>query len=230
MAQLQQANDVTTLKNILELIEEQQHTEALDLLQQHEFSAPYVLMQRQIEAELLVSMGERDRAERLYLLLIREYPEHIEPKFSLSQLYQTTGRANQALLIMNQVLETNPDFYMAWNNLGNIYRDLHNYTQAIECFKKALTLKEGYIPSICNLCLVYLDYQAPQLCIDLALKTLAIDPEIPLLYSHLAKAYLTLNLIDKAKETVQTGLSYEPRLNSLLLLEEDLFKKTKINS
>jgi tetratricopeptide (TPR) repeat protein len=218
----QQNNDIKTLNTILECIDNQQANEALILLREHQFSQDYLFIQRQIEAELLASIGENDRAERLYLMLIREYPEKFEPKFALSQFYQKNGRLAQALTIINQVLETNPDFYMAWNNLGNIYRDLKEYTQAIESFKKSLSLKEDYIIALSNLCLVYLDVNAPQLTIDLAQKTLLTYPSNAFLYSHLAKAYLKLNMIDKAKKAIEDGLSYDPLLNTLLMLNDQI--------
>jgi tetratricopeptide (TPR) repeat protein len=218
------SSDILTLKNVLNLIDQQQKTQALELLNSHQFSGDYILTQRQIEADLLASMGERDRSERIYLMLMREYPDRFEPKFALCQLYQNAGRYAQALSIMNQILEEKPDFYMAWNNLGTIYRDLKEYSHAIESFNKSISLKNDYMPSVCNLCLTYLDIKKPELCIELAEKTLLTHPHIGMIYSHLAKAHLFLNSLEKAKNAVKIGLSYDPMLNTLIELEDQLFK------
>jgi len=49
----------------------------------------------------------------------------------------------------------NPDDFMAWNNLGNIYRDLVNFQLAHNAYKKSLEINSNYIPAYLNLVNLY---------------------------------------------------------------------------
>jgi len=65
--------------------------------------------------------------------------------------YYASGDLDKAFDTYSRVLDVNPDDYIAWNNLGNVYRDQFNYQAAREAYEKALELNPNYIPSYLNL-------------------------------------------------------------------------------
>jgi|GEM_PF-5007056 len=62
---------------------------------------------------------------------------------------------NEAIKIFEEVIEINPRYAVAYNNLGASYYRLKKYDKAIEAFKKAISLKENYIKAYINLATSY---------------------------------------------------------------------------
>ena len=54
-----------------------------------------------------------------------------------------------------QATNLNPDDFMAWNNLGNVYRDLVNFQLAHDAYNKSLEINSNYIPAYLNLVNLY---------------------------------------------------------------------------
>ncbi len=220
-AELKQSRDRLVLQEIIELMSHNQNSQAYTLFQEHSFEQTSMI-QRQIEAELLSSMGEKDRAERVYLSIIREFPEAIEPQFSLASLYQQSGRIQQSIEILTRLIEKDNNFYLAWNNLGNLHRDSKNYAQALECYEKAISIKHDYAPSLCNLSLTLIDLNRTQECISRCEDLINNFSQHPLIYHHLALAYLKQEQKDKAIESLRKGLELDPYFQPLVLLNAKL--------
>lgn len=220
-AELKQSRDRLVLQEIIELMSHNQTSQAYSLFQEHSFEQTSMI-QRQIEAELLCTMGEKDRAERIYLSMIREFPDAMEPQFSLASLYQQSGRFQQAIEILKNLIQKDDNFYLAWNNLGNLYRDSKDYQKALECYEKAISIKHDYTPSLCNLSLTLIDLNQTQACISRCEDLIKNFAQHPLIYHHLSLAYLKQEQKDKALEAVHHGLELDPYFQPLILLNNKL--------
>jgi tetratricopeptide (TPR) repeat protein len=64
-----------------------------------------------------------------------------------------SGLKNLDLAIANfqKVLEINPKDFMAWFNIGNIYKEKEDYDSEIESYKKALLIKPDHVQSYNNM-------------------------------------------------------------------------------
>ena len=214
----QRQQNVETLQQVLSLLENNQSKKALDILDSSQFIDDFELIRKQIEAEILVSLNEHNRAECAYLSIIREHPENTDTKFALSQLYQKNGRLSQANIILDEVIALDPKHFMAWNNKGNIERSLKNIDTAIECYKKSLDIEPGYTLAMNNLCLIYSDTHRYQEVIDLGLKVVEDCPKMVPIYEMLHQAYLEINSEHEAEQLVCLAIERcgeDPRLISL---------------
>ena len=169
--ELKQSN-IETLKKTLSLLENKQGRQALELLEYTTFVEEFDLMKKQIQAEILASLHENNRAECAYLAIIRQYPDNNDTKFALSQLYQNSGRFSQALEILNDVLELDSEHFMAWNNKGNILKQLKRHPEAIESYQQSLRVKPDYSIALTNLCLALSEDKQLDSALDTGLKAL----------------------------------------------------------
>jgi tetratricopeptide (TPR) repeat protein len=62
-------------------------------------------------------------------------------KLKLSGTYSLLGQLDKAIGISRALTETNPDHYDSWFHLANAFAASREYSQAVEAFKKATTLK-----------------------------------------------------------------------------------------
>ena len=72
---------------------------------------------------------------------IHQYDEQVV--FRLVNLYMETGRADQAIEVLDEAIKYHPENYRFHWSKGLIFFRNNDYDQAITCFKKALEEEEG---------------------------------------------------------------------------------------
>lgn len=82
-------------------------------------------------------------------------PNNTNLLLELGVNYYIVRDLNKASDIYIKITELNPDDFMAWNNLGNVFRDLVNFWDAKDAYKKALEINPNYIPAYINLVDLY---------------------------------------------------------------------------
>ena len=116
----------------------------------HAFEKAMVLSEKTSEKEKLsielsyAGYIERDSEKylRLLLQLSEKYPKEKWIHQSLGQYYQRRDSA-KALEEFNKVLELDPSYKWAYNQIAYIYLDMRKYEKAIEYFKKYTTVAPG---------------------------------------------------------------------------------------
>ncbi len=116
----------------------------------HAFEKAMVLSEKASEKEkLTIEMYyagyiERDSEKylRLLLQLSEKYPKEKGIHQSLGQYYQSRDRV-KALEEFNKVLELDPNYKWAYNQIAYIYIDTREYEKAIENFKKYAAVAPG---------------------------------------------------------------------------------------
>lgn len=68
-----------------------------------------------------------------FLREIEAHKLYIEGSF-----YLMNNRFQDALKTFKKLATYKPDYYLAWNNMGNVYRQLKRYDEALESYQKAL--------------------------------------------------------------------------------------------
>jgi tetratricopeptide (TPR) repeat protein len=123
------------------------YEEAVDAYQQ-------VIKHSPDEALPWYSLGNAYSALTQYEEAIRAYQRAIElgpaeawPYNNLGFVYQKLGEPRQAIELYQQALERHEDSYskaVTWDNLGNAYRALRNYDEALSAYRWARTLAPEY--------------------------------------------------------------------------------------
>ena len=211
-------SNVEVLQKVLHLLENGHPKKALEILEATVFIQEFDLMKKQIQAEILATLQENNRAECAYLSIIRQYPESHDTKFALSQLYQNSGRFSQALDFLDQVIEICPDHFMAYNNKGNVLKSLKKTQEAIECYKKSLSINAEYSIALTNLCLILNEQNQLDEALKYGQKALNNSPSSVIAYTLMHDIYTKRNEIEQAQEIVNQGLEHcgnDKRLTSL---------------
>ena len=102
------------------------------------------------EAWRLHRAGEHDRAEKLYLNVIRADPRNYEAHHRLAFLHGQRGRWEDAERVMARAIELNPGAADALFLRGAALQKLHRHEEAAGCFGRALALNPGFAEALLN--------------------------------------------------------------------------------
>ena len=89
---------------------------------------------------LYQAAGNLPAAASCYSQSIQQYPT-AEAYTFLGHVLSLMGELDAALLQTKKAVELNPEFGLAWNDLGSYLMEKHSYEDALDCFEKALKSK-----------------------------------------------------------------------------------------
>ncbi len=122
---------------------------------------------------------------------------------------QTKG-LSQAVDIYIQAIEEAPGFVPLYCLLGDIYRSLGQYDDAITEYKAAIWLDSLNIPAYRHLCQTYEEQGDYDSAIDVYKKLILILPTIPEFHSNLANIHYLKGDIKEAISHYQTAITLNP--------------------
>jgi len=93
---------------------------------------------RFLKGLLLVEEKKNAEAIQVFTALTEEFPEIPEPYNNLAVLYAAQGNYDRARAVLELAIQTNPQYAMAHENLGDIYAQL-----ASRSYDRALQLDKG---------------------------------------------------------------------------------------
>lgn len=128
-----------------------------------------------------------------------------------SQSFYQKGRMNKAKALLVKALEKDPENFLYWKDLGNIYLTGHKDLERAErYYRRALKIKPGYPNARHNLALIQKkrghSQKAKRIFEDIIQK----NPKFYFSYIELANLYLMDKKPRKALSLVQKGLEYKP--------------------
>ena len=116
--------DDLDLDAVRSMIENGETTPALELLDQEIASSTSdSAALRFLRARIFVTMGDLEKAERMYRELITRYPARPEPYNNLARLYSAQGKLDQAASLLRAGLYTDPVYRALFDNLTRIYAE-----------------------------------------------------------------------------------------------------------
>lgn len=78
-------------------------------------------------------------------------PLNIDALYYLGMFYQETGEYDKAILKYNSLLDKNPEFYLAYFNIGYIHLVyMKDFETSIDYFSKAIEVNEAYVEAFYN--------------------------------------------------------------------------------
>jgi tetratricopeptide (TPR) repeat protein len=108
--------------------------------------------------ELMIKIGQFNKAEELYEILLKQTSDEGEKGFLFNQLgrvkvdqgkyEEAIGFYEKALEIRQKTLPANhPDFATSYNNIGGVYKNMGEYSKALSSHEKALEIRQKTLPA-----------------------------------------------------------------------------------
>lgn len=122
---------------------------------------------------------------------------------------QTRG-ISEAIDIYIQAIEQAPGFVPLYCLLGDIYRSIGQYDDAITEYKAAIWLDSLNIPAYRHLCQTYEEQGDYDSAVDIYLRLITILPTVPEFHSNLANIYYLKGDVESAVSHYQAAITLNP--------------------
>ena len=120
---------------INKLVEAGKFNDALTKIDEHLKQYPRDAQVRFTRGRVLMEMGRNAEAIDVFTALTQDFPELPEPFNNLAALYAQAGEYDKARAALESAIRNNPNFAVAYANLGDIYAKL-----AQQAYQKSLKL------------------------------------------------------------------------------------------
>ncbi len=179
-------------------------------------------------AELLVSKGEYDEAEKL-LLAAREFAQEREVKaqveFDLASLAIERQHFAEAQSYLQRLAEIAPNYPALWAALGLVQRNQNNYLEAEISFKRAIEEEPTSVHAYAELSAIYLEQHEFDKARDLLAQGIRAIPSSAHLRALMAMVYVEKKDRRRAQEYLEEAERINPRLEIVQAIHEILKKK-----
>ena len=140
--------------------EHKMREEVMELRQKAEKELEETLgqLKQQIEQEVRrLSVDQRDKQDKDFTAQHERFMREVEAHtlFLQGNFLHSRGRPEEALKIYKKLLAVKPDHQVAWERMGNAYRELQRYDDAVESYQKAIELDPDDPSSYYNLAATY---------------------------------------------------------------------------
>lgn len=169
------------------------------------------------QAIQLHQSGNLIEAEKKYLEIIQEFPDNASALNLLGILLLQKGQTKDAIMNLKKASEILPSAY-SLGNLGRAYSNDKNFEEAINCYKKALTIDEKDFDSWFNLGISFKNIKQYDNSIKAYEKALSINPNHVSVYFNLGNLYEIMNNTTKAIENYDKALEYNTDPNDTDIL------------
>ena len=119
-------------------------------------------------------------------------------------------KPENALKLFKQLTESDPNDYVAWTELGNIYFTNEKFSDAENAYNKALSLKNDFLPALTNLGKLYLGQKKSDQAIEILTKALASSPQSADINHYLGESYLQAKKGSKAVVYLNEAIKIAP--------------------
>ncbi|MGB4604399.1 MAG: tetratricopeptide repeat protein, partial [Bacteroidales bacterium] len=93
--------------------------------------------------------------------------------------YRFSKDYDNALNDLNKAIDLYPDYYLAYNMLGNIYFDQEQYDAALKYYQKAIELNPDYVVAYYNVANIYYEQGNYSAAKNYFNKIVILDPNGP---------------------------------------------------
>lgn len=118
--------------------------------------------------------------------------------FHLANIYRKEKKFEQAQVLYEKAITTDPTFFEAYYNLGKVLSELGKKEEALSVLQKALNLNPQDLETYINIGVELSNLGRKQEAIKIYEKALEIDSHSAMLYSNLGVEYTALGQLEKA--------------------------------
>lgn len=124
--------------------------------------------------------------------------------------YAPSDNLEKQIKCYEKTLENKPEDDAAWNNMGNAYYDLGDYTKALECYEKAIQNKPEYNAAWHNMGLIYFALGKNIEAVDCYENAINFNPEDDAAWYNLGNVHFALGENMKAIHCYQKAIKSQP--------------------
>ncbi|MGB9893055.1 MAG: sulfatase-like hydrolase/transferase [Candidatus Saccharicenans sp.] len=152
--------------------------------------------------------GKVEEAKAVLLEIMQERKDFDLAFSYLATIYKNEGNLKEAIRILQQGLESNPESYSIISTFGILLSETGLYEQALSILQKGITLWP-YDPEMWNyLGVAYWGKGEYDKAYEAYQQALEIDNDYPLVLNNLGSLYLSLYLKNKKENDLQTAIDY----------------------
>ena len=93
---------------------------------------------------IFVSLSQHQKALNFCQDIISKGYQRAEFYFEIARLYKRLNDPINVIESLKKATEINPNFYQAWNDLGNFYRGITRFKDALGAYNNAIKAKIKY--------------------------------------------------------------------------------------
>ena len=168
-------------------------------------------MQKNINKAIIAHKeGRLIEAERLYLIVLKELPNHPEILNNLAIIQVHNSKLGDAEETYKKIIKIKPDLADAHNNLGGVFQKLNRFDEAIICYKKAIALKPDIVGPYFNMSNALTKIRKLDEAIIYYKKTIKIKPDFAPAHNNLGGTLYELNRLDESEEAYKNAIKFKP--------------------
>ena len=122
------------------------------------------------------------------------------------------GKLQSAQSNFEKSIKFNPNYIYAYNNLGNVLRNLEKYDDAINFINKAIKLNANYPDAYINLGIIYKNLNKFKKAISYYNKSLELNPNLASAYYNLGIVYRVIGNFDEAILNYKKAISINKKM------------------
>ena len=157
-----------------------------------------------------VKAGRLKLAEESYKKVLKKDKNNIDALRLLGLLAFKTKDYEIAERLFLKVLQLDPSFSLAWDNLAKLYRIQNKLVKSIPAFENLIKLDPKNFEALVSLGTVYIKLSKYREGIKLYQDSLKIKPENPRVYLSLGHALKTIGEREKSEAAYQNAIKYFP--------------------
>ena len=163
------------------------------------------------KAMALISKGQSVEAESIYRGILAKDPKNVDALRLLALLASRNGAIDQAIGMLLKCTELAPDYAMAWDNLGKMYRQKEDYIKSIKCLQKATELRPEWPQGWAGLGTVYTRASLHEEGIQAYLKSISLKDNQPRVHLSLGHVYKTIGLQEESIKSYKKTIELDPQ-------------------
>tara|TARA_B100000579_G_scaffold437341_1_gene466274 strand:+ start:537 stop:2504 length:1968 start_codon:yes stop_codon:yes gene_type:complete len=157
-----------------------------------------------------VKAGRLRLAEEAYKKVLKKDKNNIDALRLLGLLAFKTKDYDIAERLFLKVLQLDPSFFLAWDNLAKLYRVQNKLLKSIPAFENLIKLDRSNFEALVSLGTVYIKLSKYHEGINLYEESLKIKPENSRVYLSLGHALKTIGERKKSEHAYQNAIKYFP--------------------
>ena len=157
-----------------------------------------------------VKAGRLKLAEETYKKVIKKDKDNIDALRLLGLLAFKTKDYDISERLFMRVLEIDPTFSLAWDNLAKLFRVQNKLSKSIPAFENLIKLDPFNFEALVSLGTIYIKLSKYHQGINLYEKSLTIKPENPRVYLSLGHALKTIGQREKSEIAYHNAIKFYP--------------------
>jgi tetratricopeptide (TPR) repeat protein len=157
-----------------------------------------------------VKAGRLKLAEETYKKVIKKDKDNIDALRLMGLLAFKTKDYDISERLFIRVLEIDPTFSLAWDNLAKLFRVQNKLSKSIPAFENLIKLDPYNFEALVSLGTIYIKLSKYHQGINLYEKSLTIKPENPRVYLSLGHALKTIGQREKSEIAYHNAIKFYP--------------------